>query len=85
MRNKRNEKESMICLTPKPSQSFLDFKGLNKKLKEGFLISFAMVIKKNPTMSIRKHTNKLKVHEKTVRSVIKQDLSPDFNTFDYAI
>ena len=42
-----------------------------------------MVIKKDPTKSIRKHTNVLKVHEKTVRTAIKQDLSSDFNSFDY--
>ena len=38
-----------------------------------------MAIKKDPTMSIRKHTNELKVHQKTVRTAIKQDLSPDLN------
>ena len=31
-------------------------------------------------MSVRKHTN-----EKTVRTVIKQDLSPDLNSLDHAI
>ena len=36
-------------------------------------------------MSIRKHGNDLKVHEKTVRTAIKQDLSPDFNPHDYAM
>ena len=35
-------------------------------------------------MSIRKHINELKVHEKTVRTAIKQDLSPDHNPLDYA-
>ena len=45
--------------------------GLNKKQKEGFLITQASAIKKDPTMSIRKHTNELKVYEKTVRTAIK--------------
>ena len=36
-------------------------------------------------MSIRKHINDLKVHEKTVRRAIKRDLSPDLNPLDYAI
>ena len=36
-----------------------------KKQKEGFFPALAMVIKKDPTMSIRKHTNELKVHKKT--------------------
>ena len=48
-----------------------------KKRKEGFLTAFATAIKKDPTMSVRKHTNELKVLEKTVRTAIKQDLSPD--------
>ena len=38
---------------------------------------------KDPTTSIRKHTKK--VHEKTVRTAIKQDLSLNFNPLDYAI
>ena len=38
-----------------------------------------MAIKKDPTTSIRKHANELKVHEKTVRTAIKQDLNPDHN------
>ena len=83
----------MICLTPKPSQSFFVYRiqseeknwqkksflrkrwsgGLNKKWKESFLIATA--IKKDPT----KHTNELKVIEKTVRTAIKQDLRLDLN------
>ena len=59
--------------------------GLNKKRKEGFLTALTSVIKKDPTTSIRKHANELKVHEKTVRTAIKQDLSPDHNPLDYAI
>ena len=48
--------------------------GLNKKQKEGFLTVLVTVIKKDPTTSIRKHANELKVHEKTVRTAIKRDL-----------
>ena len=40
------------------------------------------MIKKDPTTSIRKHANELKVHEKTVRTAIKQDLSPDLQTIE---
>ena len=54
-----------------------------KKWKEGFLTAPAMVIKRDPTMSIRKHDNELKVYEKTVRIVIKTELSPYCNPFDY--
>ena len=59
--------------------------GLNKKRKEGFLTDLAMAIKKDPTTSIKKHHNEFKVHEKTVWTAIKQDLSLDLNPFDYAI
>ena len=59
--------------------------GLSKKRKEDFLTALATAIQKNPTTAIRKHANKLKVHEKTVRTAIKQNLSPDPNPFDYAI
>ena len=44
-----------------------------------------MVIKKDPITSIRKHTNESKVHEKTVRTSIKQDLTPDCNPLDNTI
>ena len=37
------------------------------------------------TVSIRKQANNLKVYKKTVRTAIKQDLSPDLNPLDYAI
>ena len=43
------------------------------------------MIKKDLTISIRKHVNELKVHKKTIRTAIKQDLSRDLNTLDYAI
>ena len=38
--------------------------GLNKKQK-GFLTALAMVIKKDPTMSISKHANESEIEEKT--------------------
>ena len=37
------------------------------------------MIKKDPTTSIRKRANELKVHDKTVKTAIKQDLRPDIN------
>ena len=43
------------------------------------------MIKKDPTTSLSKHANELKVHEKTVRTEIKQDLNPELDPFDYAI
>ena len=53
--------------------------------KTNILTALATTLKKDPTTSIRKHTKELKVHEKTVRTAIKQDLSPDLNPLDYAI
>ena len=44
-----------------------------------------MAIKKDPTTSIRKHANELEVHEKTVRTAIKQDLSPGLKPLYYTI
>ena len=38
------------------------------------------MIKKDPTVSIRKFANELIVHKKTVRTAIKQDLSPNLNS-----
>ena len=108
MHKKRNDKESMIRLTPNPSKSFFVYSILNKEIfffflqkksflrkrrsgrlnqkrKEGFLTALFMVIKKEPITSIRKHANELKVHQKTVKTAIKQDLSPDPNPLDYAM
>ena len=97
----------MICLTPKPSQSFFVYrisrcselwpcdrlprlerqrkaikiteKGFfkGKKWKGGFLIALVKAIKKEPTTSVTKHINELKVDEETVRTITKQDLSSD--------
>ena len=58
---------------------------MNKKIKEGFLIALATVIKKDPATSIRKNAYELKVHKKTVRTAIKEDIRADLNPFDYAI
>ena len=58
---------------------------MNKNKMKTFLTALATVIKKDPTTSIRKHTNELKVNEKTVRTAIKQNQSPDFGLLDYAI
>ena len=59
--------------------------GLNKKRKEGFLTAPITAIKKDPTISIRNYANELKVHEKTVRTTIKQDSSPDLKPLNYTI
>ena len=48
---------------------------MEQKTKEHFLTGLATVIKKDPTTSIRKRDNELKVHEKTVRRAIKQVLN----------
>ena len=37
------------------------------------------------TKSIKKHVYESKVHEKTVKTAIKQDLSFDLNTLEYAM
>ena len=39
----------------------------------------------DPTTSIRKHANELKVHKKTVKTETEQDSSPDRNLLDYTI
>ena len=51
-------------------------------MKRKFLTALTTMIKKDPTKSIRKHANELKVYKKTVRTAIKQDLSPDLNSLD---
>ena len=50
-----------------------------------FFTALVIAIKKDSTMSIRKNANELKVDKKTVRTAIKQDLSPDLNPLDNAI
>ena len=59
--------------------------GLKKKRNEGFLTALVTAIKKDPTTSVRKHVNRLKFHEKTVRTAIKQALSSDLNFLYYVI
>ena len=91
----------MICLMLKPSQSFFVYhiqskekcfiekelfkeKGV-RRIEQKMKIALTTAIKKEPTTSIRKHANELKVQKKTVRTVIKQDVDPDFNPLDYTI
>ena len=92
MSKKSNDKESMICLTPKPSQSFKTKRAFKEKGEwkidqktKRMLFNCSHYVKKDSTTSIRKHTNELKVHKKTVRTAIKQDSSPDLNPLDYAV
>ena len=59
--------------------------GLNKKRKEGLLTTLVSLIKKDPTPPIKNHATELIVHEKTLRTVIKQDLNHDLNPLNYAI
>ena len=56
-----------------------------KKRKEGFLTTFSTATNGDPTTSIKKRANELKVHEKIVRIKTKQDLSPDLKPHDYSI
>ena len=92
-----NDKESMICFTWKPSQSFFLLRIKSNEIflprafygkggedwtinvKEGFWTALTTAIKKDPKTSKRKHGNELKGIKKTVRTAIKQDLSPDVN------
>ena len=58
---------------------------IKQKEKEGSLTGLVMAIRKDPTTSIGKHVNELKVHKKNVRTAIKQDLRPDHNLLNYVI
>ena len=81
MSKKRNDKVSMVFLTPEPSQNFFAYsiqskeKCLQKKRalqeKEG-----ETAIKKDLIASIKKQVNEPKVHKKSVRAAIKQTLIP---------
>ena len=106
-KKKQTNKKSMICLPPKPNQSFFVYRIQSKenvffcffftekelfKEKRGLsqnemkiLIALDEAIKKDPTTSIRKHTNEFKVHEKTVRTPIKRDLSSGLKPLEYTI
>ena len=44
-----------------------------------------MVIKNKPTKSIRKQSNALKVHEKSMGTAINQDSSAELNPLYYAM
>ena len=48
-----------------------EWRSEKKTRKEGFLTAPATAIKKDPTISIRKQANELKIHQKTVRTAIK--------------
>ena len=67
----------------KRAREGLKKKNKSKQTKKVSFTALATVIKKNLKMPIRKHASELKVHEKIVRSAIKQDLSPDLNHLDY--
>ena len=54
-------------------------------MKRRLFTALGMAIKRDPTMSIRKYANELRVHEKTVRIGIKQDLSLHLNPLDIYI
>ena len=58
---------------------------VERKEKRRILTALATAVKKDATTSIRKQADALKDHEKNVRTVIKQDLSPDHSSLDYAI
>ena len=47
---------------------------MNQKRKEGFLTALATAFKKDATTSIRKHSNEVKVHKKTMWIAIQTDL-----------
>ena len=99
MSEKRNDKESMICLTPKPSKTFFVYRiqiFLKNLLKKSFLKKgrcrvlnekqkggFLTALAAVIKTSIREHAKELKVHKKTVRTGTKQDLSPVHNPLDY--
>ena len=99
MNKESNDKGSMMCLTPKPSSNFFVYRiqikkklfkkkrvrRIEQKRKEVFLNVPTTAIKKDPKMSIKKHANALKVNEKTMGTVIKQDSSLDLKSLDYAI
>ena len=98
---KRNDKKSMICLTPKSNQFLCP-----SYRKQSFYTkkrAFFFLKKKKREWWIEKKTKRRllnccrcsnsegphnvtrKVHEKTVRVAIKQNLSPVFNNLGYAI
>ena len=64
-------------------KSFLKEKGkqrVEKKIKRRLFNCFRNGDYEGPTASIRKHAIELKVHEKTMKTAIKQDLSSDHKT-----
>ena len=100
MSKNRNNKESMIWFTLKSRQNFfvyhiqskenfLFFTGKELFKEEGEAWTKnetrATTIKKDRTMSIGKHVNEPRVREKTGKTAIKRDLSPNHNFLDYII
>ena len=47
---------------------------IEQKMRSSFLNVVGMEIKKDPTMSMQKHSNELEAHEKTVKTTIKHGL-----------
>ena len=58
---------------------------IKQKSKRRLLTALAKAIKKDTTTSIRKLAWELKIQEKTVKTAIKQDLSPDLSHLHYVI
>ena len=58
---------------------------IEQKTKRKFLTALATAINKELTTSIEKNFNEQRVYEKTVRTAVKQNLSPDLKPLDYAI
>ena len=79
IQNKEKNLEKKSFLRIKVSEE------MKTKRKEGFLTALLRMIKKDPTSSIRKQANKLKVHENIVRTAIKQDFSTDLNSLHFEI
>ena len=72
-------KVSLSAVYKAKKNSFLRKKWSGDLNKKGFLTALTMAIKKDPIISIKKHVNELKVYDKTVRTAMKQDLSPDLD------
>ena len=86
-KKKRNDKESKICLTPKPSQSFFVYriqskekklrkKSFSKKRGIGVLNKKRKGFLTALVTVIKKDGIKLKVYEKTVKTDLSPDLDP---------
>ena len=89
MSKKRNDKESIICLTPKPNQSFsvycIKSKEKNFYRKKKLFKEKGIVEDRTKNKKVAFKLLALKVGDKTVRTAIKQNLSPDLIPLDYTI